>query len=105
MSARRIGFGLVLLVSLGASRTAAQSLQRFSLQGSGAVLFATRNDPNFESKTRLGFGQHALYTFSRFSLGAVYQRSKVSSSPQLILATSLGWVEPRLVVAANNTLA
>jgi len=105
MSARRIGFGLLLLVSLGASRAAAQSLQRFSLQGSGAVLFATRNDPNFESKTRLGFEAQARYTFSRFSLGAGYQRSEVFSSPQLSLTISLGFVEPRLVVAANNTLA
>jgi len=105
MSARRIGFGLVLLVSLGASRASAQSLQRLSLQGSGAVLFATRNDPDFESKTRLGFEAQARYTFSRFSIGAGYQRSEVFSSPQLNLTISLGFVEPRLVVTAGNTLA
>jgi hypothetical protein len=105
MNARRIGFGLVLLASLGSSRAAAQSLQRFSLQGSGAVLFATRNDPDFESKTRLGFEAQARYTFSRFSIGAGYQRSEVFSSPQLNLTISLGFIEPRLVVAANNTLA
>jgi hypothetical protein len=105
MNVRRIGFGLVLLASLGSSRAAAQSLQRFSLQGSGAVLFATRNDPDFESKTRLGFEAQARYTFSRFSIGAGYQRSEVFSSPQLNLTISLGFIEPRLVVAANNTLA
>ena len=105
MNARRIGFGVVLLASLGVSRATAQSLQRFSLQGSGAVLFATRNDPDFESKTRLGFEAQARYTFSRFSIGAGYQRSEVFSSPQLNLTISLGFIEPRLVVAANNTLA
>ena len=105
MNARRIGFGLLLLASLGGSRAAAQSLQRFSLQGSGAVLFATRNDPDFESKTRLGFEAQARYTFSRFSIGAGYQRSEVFSSPQLNLTISLGFIEPRLVVAATNTLA
>jgi hypothetical protein len=105
MSARRIGFGVVLLASLGASRASAQSLQRLSLQGSGAVLFATRNDPDFESKTRLGFEAQARYTFSRFSIGAGYQRSEVFSSPQLNLTISLGFVEPRLVVMAGSTLA
>ena len=105
MNARCIGLGVVLLVSLGVSRATAQSLQRFSLQGSGAVLFATRNDPDFESKTRLGFEAQARYTFSRFSIGAGYQRSEVFSSPQLNLTISLGFIEPRFVVAANNTLA
>ena len=105
MNARRIGFGLLLLAWLGRSRAAAQSLQRFSLQGSGAVLFATRNDPDFESKTRLGFEAQARYTFSRFSIGAGYQRSEVFSSPQLNLTISLGVIEPRLVVAATNTRA
>jgi hypothetical protein len=105
MNARRIGFGVVLLASLAASRATAQSLQRFSLQGSGAVLFATRNDPDFESKTRLGFEAQARYTFSRFSIGAGYQRSEVFTAPELKLTISLGFVEPRLVVAANNTLA
>jgi opacity protein-like surface antigen len=83
----------------------AQSLQRLSLQGSGAALFPTTEDPNFESETRLGYELQARYTFSRFSIGAGYQRSTVFSSPDLNLALSLGFVEPRYVVAAGSTLA
>lgn len=85
----------------------AQSVQRFSLQGSGAALFATKNDPNFDSKTGLGFEVQARYTFSRFSIGAGYQRSTVFSSPtlDLNLALSLGFIEPRYVVAAGSTVA
>jgi opacity protein-like surface antigen len=83
----------------------AQSLQRLSLQGSGAALFPTTEDPNFESETRLGYEVQARYTFSRFSIGAGYQRSTVFSSPDLNLSLSLGFVEPRYVVAAGSTLA
>jgi hypothetical protein len=84
---------------------AAQSLQRFSLQGSGAALFPTTEDPNFESETRLGYEVQARYTLSRFSIGAGYQRSTVFSSPDLNLSLSLGFVEPRYVVAAGSTFA
>jgi hypothetical protein len=84
---------------------AAQSLQRFSLQGSGAALFPTKDDPNFESKTRLGFEVQGRYTFSRFSIGAGYQRSTVFSSPALSLALSLGFIEPRFVLAAGSGIA
>ena len=87
-------------------RVSAQSAQRFSLQASGAVLFATREDPaGFQSKTRLGFEGQVRYTFSRFSLGAGYQRSTVFTSPALNLSLSLGFIEPRLVVAAGGKLA
>jgi len=102
----RSGFVLaVALVMLG-QRASAQSAQRFSLQASGAVLFATREDPaGFQSKTRLGFEGQVRYTFSRFSLGAGYQRSTVFTSPALNLSLSLGFIEPRLVVAAGGSLA
>jgi len=101
----RIGCTLItgLVLAHGA---AAQSSQRFSLQGSGAVIFATRKDPaGFESKTRLGWEAQARYTFSRFSLGAGYQRSTVFTSPGLNLTLSLGFIEPRLVLAAGGNLA
>jgi hypothetical protein len=90
-----------------ASGAAAQSQQRFSLQGSGAVLFATRKDPDYDSKTRLGFEAQARYTFGRFSLGAGYQRSTVFAFPDnpLTLALSFGFVEPRVVLAAGSGVA
>ncbi len=87
----------------------AQSLQRISLQGSGAVLFATQNDPAFESRTRLGWEAQVRYTFGRFSLGAGYQRSTVFSftegDPPPTLQLSFGFVEPRLVVFASRHVA
>lgn len=101
----------IALCALGAAMLApaagAQSAQRLSLQGSGAALFASKSDPNFASSTRLGFEVQARYTFSRFSIGAGYQRSTVFkiSSPPLTLALSLGFVEPRYVVAAGSVVA
>jgi hypothetical protein len=99
----------VLLAALTAMapRAAAQSLQRFSLQASGAALFATRKDPDFDSKTRLGFEGQARYTFGRFSLGAGYQRSTVFAVQGFPtrLALSLGFVEPRYVLAAGRGVA
>lgn len=85
----------------------AQSAQRFSLQGSGAVLFATRQDPDYDSKRRLGFEAQARYTFGRLSFGAGYQRSTVFAFPDnpLTLALSFGFVEPRYVAAAGGGLA
>lgn len=101
----RSGFFLSACFVALASGVAAQSAQKFSLQGSGAVLFATQTDPAFESKTRLGFEAQARYTFSRFSLGVGYQRSTVFTSPQLNLTLSLGFIEPRLVVVAGQVAA
>ena len=100
---------ILVLVGLAmlAARGTAQSLQRFSLQGSGAVLFATREDPDFDSKRRLGFEAQARYTFGRFSLGAGYQRSTVFAFPDnpLTLALSFGFLEPRYVLAAGGGVA
>ena len=87
----------------------AQSLQRLSVQASGAVLFATQNDPTFESKTRLGWEGQIRYTFGRFSLGAGYQRSTVfaftEGTPPPTLQLSFGFIEPRMVVAASRFVA
>lgn len=104
-SLRRSAILTALLLGGLSGPAASQSTQRLSLQGSGAVLFPTTEDPNFESETRLGFEAQVRYTFSRFSIGAGYQRSTVFSSPDLTLALSLGFVEPRYVVAAGSTLA
>ena len=102
-------WGTLLLAGLSLTTTAtfAQSAQRFSLQASGAVLFATHQDPNYESKTRLGFEGQARYTFGRFSLGAGYQRSTVFAFPDnpLTLALSFGFIEPRYVAVAGSGVA
>ena len=103
----RTGIVLAALFSLLSEDTAGQSAQRFSLQGSGAVLFATRADPQYDSKTRLGYEGQARYTFGRFSLGAGYQRSTVFAFPSnpLTLALSFGFVEPRYVALAGGGVA
>ena len=98
---------LIAALAALAPRVAGQSLQRLSLQASGAALFATRTDPDFESKTRLGFEGQARYTFGRFSLGAGYQRSTVFAfkGTALKMALSLAFIEPRYVAAAGHGIA
>ncbi|HEV8597976.1 MAG TPA: hypothetical protein VGQ69_01295 [Gemmatimonadales bacterium] len=96
-----------MLFQLLTGAAAAQSAQRFSVQASGAVLFATRADPLYDSKTRLGFEGQARYTFGRFSLGAGYQRSTVFAfvNNPLTMALSFGFVEPRYVALASGGMA
>lgn len=98
---------LLTALSVPAGGIAAQSLQRLSLQASGAALFGTKKDPDFESKTRLGFEGQARYTFGRLSFGAGYQRSTVFAfkGNSLRMALSLGFVEPRYVLAAGGGVA
>jgi opacity protein-like surface antigen len=82
----------------------AQSLQKLSVQGSGSVLFATEKDPDFVSRTRLGYEGQIRYTFSRVSVGVGYQRSTVFAFPNnsLRLDLSLGFIEPRMVLTARS---
>lgn len=86
-----------------------QSAQRFSVQGSGAVLFPSRDDPTFENQSRLGYEAQLRYTASRLSIGAGYQRSTVyrfsSGGSDFTAALSLGFLEPRYVATANDRLA
>jgi len=92
-----------------ASSAPAQSLQRLSVQGSGAVLFARESDPSFENQTRIGYEAQLRYTASRLSLGAGYQRSTVSKftadGVDFTAALSLGFLEPRYVILAGNAAA
>lgn len=101
--------GLAALVVLCPAVAEAQSLQRLSLQASGAVLFATQSDPTFQSKTRLGWEGQARYTFGRFSLGVGYQRSTVfaftEGTPPPTLQLSFGFIEPRMVLHASRYVA
>lgn len=107
MRVMRWALGTGLLLAGAAATARAQSAQRFSVQASGAALLATADDPNFDSKTRLGFEGQVRYTFSRFSLGVGYQRSTVFAfkNNPLSLALSLAFVEPRLVVTAGSGVA
>lgn len=84
-----------------------QSLQRLSVQVSGALVFPTSEVTDFDYSTRLGWEGQLRYTFSRFSLGAGYQRSTVYKveTPSLSGAVSVGFVEPRYVVGASSRLA
>ena len=85
----------------------AQSQQRLSIQGSGALVFPTAEETAFKNTTRLGWEAQLRYTFSRFSLGAGYQRStvyKVEGSDFLGAVSSL-FVEPRYVVTAGSKVA
>ncbi|MFN2317562.1 MAG: hypothetical protein ABR551_04880 [Gemmatimonadales bacterium] len=100
---------LAVLTIAGSSRLDAQSLQRLSVQGSGALLFPSSDDPFFESDTRIGYEGQLRYTISRLSIGAGYQRSTVykfsADGVDFSAALSLGFLEPRYVVAASNAAA
>jgi hypothetical protein len=90
-----------------AASVQAQSQQRLSIQGSGALVFPTAKETAFNNTTRLGWEGQLRYTFSRFSLGAGYQRStvyKVEGSDFLGAVSSI-FVEPRYVVTAGSKLA
>ena len=72
------GLSLVALLLAGFTSAArAQSQQRWSVQGSGALVFPTAEESDFENSTRLGWEAQVRHTFSRFSLGGGYQRSTV----------------------------
>lgn len=98
----------ILLAVLLAAPTflPAQSAQRFSVQGSGALLFPSREDATFANQTRLGYEAQLRYTPSRLSIGAGYQRSTVYRlTAGFTAALSLAFLEPRYVVTANDRLA
>jgi hypothetical protein len=86
-----------------------QSAQRLSVQGSGALLFPSQDDPAFESQTRLGYEAQLRYTPNRLSVGVGYQRSTVyrleADGADFTAALSLAFVEPRYVATANDRLA
>src|SRR4026208_1433401 len=106
-ASRRCGLVVMGCLAGFASGSAAQSAQKLSLQGSGAVLFATRKDPTYDSKIRLGYEAQARYTLGRVSPGAGYPRSTVFSftNNPLTLALSFFFVEPRFVAVAGSGVA
>ncbi len=103
---------VMLGVALGFLAPAAlsgQSLQRVSVQGSGALVFPTASQSvtGFDNGTRLGWSAQVRYTFSRFSLGAGYQRSTVFKlqGADFSGAVEVAFLEPRYVLAAGRTVA
>ncbi len=106
---RRLQWLVVLVLLALPDASPAQSAQRLSLQGSGALLFGSRLEGAFQGKTRLGYEAQLRYTASRLSVGAGYQRATVYSfvadDVEFSAALSLGFLEPRYVVAAGNRAA
>lgn len=106
---RRWLWGLAGLLLAGPTPGFTQSLQRLSLQGSGALLFPSENDPTFENQTRLGYEAQLRYTVNRLSVGVGYQRSTVykftAQNVDFSAALSLGFLEPRYVLLAGNAAA
>lgn len=99
---------LVCLALGGLSGTAnGQSQQRWGIQGSGALVFPTTAETDFQNNTRLGWEIQLRYTFSRFSLGAGYQRATVYKldTGTFSGSVSVGFLEPRYVVTAKDRLA
>ena len=98
MTHLRLIAGLALAALAVASTPAgAQSRQPWSLQGSGEWVFPTKDYGDvLESGAKLGYEVQLRYTFSRFSLGAGYQRSTVFKSDEADLTgtLSLGFVVP-----------
>jgi len=96
----------LLLVGL-TSAASAQSQQHWSIQGSGAMVFPTASESDFENSTRLGWEAQVRYTFSRFSLGGGYQRSTVYqfATGDFSAAVSVFFLEPRYVVMAGKRAA
>jgi hypothetical protein len=98
---------VALLLAGLTSSVRAQSQQRWSIQGSGALVFPTAEETDFENSTRLGWEAQVRYTFSRFSLGGGYQRSTVYqyTTADFTAGVSVFFVEPRYVVLAGSRAA
>ncbi len=98
---------LALLLAGPTTVARAQSQQRWSVQVSGALVFPTASESDFENSTRLGWEAQVRYTFSRFSLGGGYQRSTVYqfSAGEFSAAVSVGFLEPRYVALVGSRAA
>ncbi len=98
---------VLVALALAAAPAAAQSLQQWSLQASAAIIAPVSVPEGLESDIGLGFDAQVRYTFSRWSLGAGYQRSDVysASASDLSIALSLGFLEPRYVAFASGDVA
>ncbi len=107
----------VLIIALAPPALMAQSREPFSIQATGAYLFPTTASISRENKARSGWEVQLRYTWSRASLGVGYQRSAAflmtldaPGHPETrdvftTDAVSVFFVEPRVVVAAERTVA
>ncbi|HEY8061445.1 MAG TPA: hypothetical protein VID74_01545 [Gemmatimonadales bacterium] len=77
----------------------AQSLQRLSLEVSGAGNFATDANPYFDPQSRPAFEVQGRYTFSRFSLGAGGEFQSPQNNLHQLRASA--FVEPRMILAVG----
>lgn len=98
---------LVVLVPALSSRAEGQSRQRWSVQGSAAVIWPLDEPVDLESDVRIGWDGQVRYTFSRLSIGAGIQRSPIlrATVGDLNVALLLGFIEPRYVLAAGSGAA
>jgi len=90
------------VLALSPRPAGAQSRQPWSLQASGEWAFPTTDYGDvLQSGAKLGWELQGRYTFGKFSVGAGYQRTTVFKSDEADLTgtLSLGFVEPRYVVA------
>jgi hypothetical protein len=81
----------------------AQSVQKFSLQGSGSMLHATSRDPSYNPRNRFAYEVQLRYTFGRLSLGAGFQRDGFYPDNTKLL--SLVFLEPRYVAVVRGGIA
>jgi opacity protein-like surface antigen len=88
------------LLAGGQEALAAQSLQRLSLEVSGAGNFATDGNPYFDPQSRPAFEVQGRYTFSRFSLGAGGEFQSPQNNLHQLRASA--FVEPRMIVAVGT---
>lgn len=94
--------GLVSALSLAPVAARAQSREPWSLQVSGEWVVPTKSYGDvLQAGSSLGWEVQGRYTVGRFSLGVGYQRSTVfkSDAADLSGTVSVGFIEPRLVVA------
>jgi hypothetical protein len=100
---------VALLLAGLTSTVRAQSQQRWSIQGSGALVFPTASESDFENSTRLGWEAQIRYTFSRFSLGGGYQNATVykftADDVDFSAGLSIFFLEPRYVLLAGSGAA
>ena len=110
MPSRRVAPMAALVAALGILLHApapAQSLQRWAVQGSAAVIFPFEEPAGLESDVRIGYDVQVRYTLSRWSIGAGYQRSPIlqATSGDLDVALAVGFLEPRYVLVAGSRAA